>query len=728
MLIAWANLSYLSATAACSPAHARGSVGKDLHPGPSAWPASGGEMGARVRAFDWEKTPLGPISRLPPSLKTTVDLMMASQLAMNLIWGPERILIYNEVHRAFMGTKHPRAFGRPGRAGWGEVWGATEAIHHRVFTGETVTLEDHPWTLLRNGGPEEAFFTSYFTPIRDETGAVVANLATAFETTNAVERDQAERALRESEARLKAAVDLVKLGRYSWNPQTNELEWDEKCRAMWGLPAGANVDYDTWRTAVHPHDLGAVEAAIQRCTDPQGDGIYDVEYRVLGNDGRERWIATRGQTHFKNDKPVWFYGVAIDVTDRKRIEKTLERRVEARTRELEEANNALRSQIAQREMAEAAVQQLQRLDAIGQITTGVAHDFNNLLSVVLTNARLLSRTVQGPHDQEGIELIRTAVDRGAKLIAQLLAFSRQQRLEPLEVDLNSKLVGMSNLLSVTLGGTVKLKTKFSPDLWPALVDPNQIEMIVLNLAINARDAMQPGGTLTLETFNTVIESESFRPEEPSPGDYVGLAVKDTGTGIPDHVMPHVFEPFFTTKEPGKGSGLGLAQVFGVAKQSGGGVRIETRLGQGTAVKIFLPRAGVDVADHEAGFVDASKRPQTMKRLRVLVVDDDKAVLKSTVRMLDCLGYQTASAESGTEALRVLASNQEIDLVLADFAMPEMSGGELAKVICAMRPTLPVILITGYSDVDVLKEFNDLRIILKPFTEDDLVNTISAALG
>jgi CheY-like chemotaxis protein len=377
-------------------------------------------------------------------------------------------------------------------------------------------------------------------------------------------------------------------------------------------------------------------------------------------------------------------------------------------------------------MAEAAVQQLHRLDAIGQITTGVAHDFNNLLSVVLTNARLLSRTVQGPDDQEGIELIRTAADRGAKLIAQLLAFSRQQRLEPLEVDLNSKLVGMSNLLSVTLGGKVQLKTTFSPDLWPALVDPNQIEMIVLNLAINARDAMQPGGTLTLETFNTIIESESFRPEEPPPGDYVGLAIKDTGTGIPADILPHVFELFFTTKGPGKG--LGLARVFGFAKQSGGGVRIETRLGLGTAVKIFLPRAGVDVSDYQADFVDASNRLQTTKRLRVLVVDDDKAVLKSTVRMLDLLGHATASAESGTEALRVLASNQEIDLVLADFAMPEMSGGELAKVICAMRPTLPVILITGYSDVDVLKEFNDLRVILKPFTEDDLVNTISAALG
>jgi CheY-like chemotaxis protein len=252
-------------------------------------------------------------------------------------------------------------------------------------------------------------------------------------------------------------------------------------------------------------------------------------------------------------------------------------------------------------------------------------------------------------------------------------------------------------------------------------------MIVLNLAINARDAMQPGGTLTLETFNTIIESASLRPEEPLPGDYVALAVKDTGIGIPDEVLPHVFEPFFTTKEPGKGSGLGLAQVFGFAKQSGGGVRIATGLGQGTAVTIFLPRAALDVADDQADVVDASNRPQTSKRLRVLVVDDDKAVLRSTVKMLEVLGYATASAESAKEALRLLAKNQEIDLVLADFAMPEMSGRELAKAIGAMRPVLPVVLMTGYRDLDVPEELNDLRIILKPFTEDDLINTIGAAL-
>ena len=219
--------------------------------------------------------------------------------------------------------------------------------------------------------------------------------------------------MRESEARLQAAVDLVKLGCYAWNPQTNELRWDDALRAMWGLPAGAPVDYDIWRSCVHPDDFARVDAAIQRCSDPAGDGVYDIEYRVTGNtDAVERWIATRGQTNFENSVPVSFYGVALDVTDRKNIEKALERRAEARTRELEQANRQLRSEIEQREIAEAEVQQLQRLDAIDQITSGVAHDFNNLLSVVLTNARLLSRNLRDRQDQEGVELIRAAAERG----------------------------------------------------------------------------------------------------------------------------------------------------------------------------------------------------------------------------------------------------------------------------------------------------------------------------
>ena len=539
----------------------------------------------------------------------------------------------------------------------------------------------------------------------------------------------AEQRLRESAARLQAAVDLVKLGRYAWNPQTNELQWDDTLRAMWGLPAGSGVDYGVWRSCVHPDDLARAEAAIQQCTDPRGDGLYDIEYRVIGKmDGLERRIATRGQTNFENGAPVSFYGVALDVTDRKRIEKTLERRVETRTRELEESNRQLRTQIKQREIAEDKVQKLQRLDAIGQITSGVAHDFNNLLSVVLTNARLLERGLREPGDREGVELIRTAAERGASLISQLLAFARKQTLNPQVVDLNSKIAGMSDLLNATLEGAVQLQTALAPDLWTALVDPTQIESIVLNLAINARDAMRSGGILTLETFNAIIDNKSFGPGDPVPGKYVGLAVHDTGVGIPDDVLPHIFEPFFTTKGPGKGSGLGLAQVLGFATQSGGGVRIATRVGEGTSVRIFLPRAEVIARDREWEPIDAEQSWLTKMTGSILVVDDDKAVLKTTLRLLNALGFAAIAAASGAEALRLIAGGLEIELVLADFAMPGMTGVELAKSIHTTHPALPVILVTGDGDREIIKEFGEMRILHKPYTEAELMEKIASVVN
>jgi PAS domain S-box-containing protein len=640
--------------------------------------------------------------------------LVKADAALQALFGlpPQDRPLPNEVYRAH---KMPE-----------EVRLALEKARKALADGTDIYLEQR---VVRTDG-EVRWMVSRGRAKRDKSECMIG---VSYDIT---ERVRAEQALRESEARLQAAVDLLKLGRYAWNPQTNELNWDETVKAMWGLPANAAVDYEIWRAGIHPDDLARVEAAVRRCADPQGDGVYDIEYRVIRRtDGVERWIATRGLTHFENGRAASFHGIALDVTDRKRIENALERRVEARTRELEEVNRQLRSQIKQRELAEAAVEQLQRLDAIGQITSGVAHDFNNLLSVVLTNSRLLSRKLRDPHDREGVELIRAAAERGAKLAAQLLAFSRKQRLEPQAVDLNSKIMGMRDLLGVTLGGTVHLRTKLAADLWPALVDPTQIELIILNLAINARDAMQSGGSLALETFNAVIDSEPSRPEEPSPGDYVGLAVNDTGAGIPSHVLPRVFEPFFSTKEPGKGSGLGLAQVFGFAKQSGGGVRIETRMGEGTSVTVLLPRAepangGREI---ELGDGDGHRMTGTSRVLivdddkRVLVVDDDKAVLNSTLRMLDFLGYAAIPAESGGQALRLIASGIPIDLVLADFAMPGMSGVELAVAIHGARPDLPVILVTGYVDLDVVKRFGEAHILQKPYTEGDLIDKITAAL-
>ena len=324
-------------------------------------------------------------------------------------------------------------------------------------------------------------------------------------------------------------------------------------------------------------------------------------------------------------------------------------------------------------------------------------------------------------------MIRTAAERSAKLTAQLLAFSRKQRLEPQPVDLNHQILGVDDLLGVTLGGTADLKTILAPDLCPALVDPTQLELIILNLVINSREAMGSSGTLTIETFNAVIEDQPSRPEAPPPGDYVGLAVTDTGGGIPDDVLPRVFEPFFTTKEPGKGAGLGLAQVFGFAKQSDGGVRIESRVGEGTSVTVYLPRAGPAASQPGAAPVEAEPGPQTRRQACVLVVDDDAVVLKSTLRMLDFLGFAAVAAGNGRAALALIASNPQIDLVLADFAMPGMDGVELARAILAERPSLLVIFVTGYGDLDGLREFGGSRILQKPYAESDLAAMVGAAL-
>jgi PAS domain S-box-containing protein len=618
-------------------------------------------------------------------------------------------------------------------------------------SGSRVVIEDMntcpDFAVHRGLAAAAGFRGAQSTPLLDHnTGKLVGMLSTMFraqyrpsqhelwltdlyarQAADVIASRLSERALRESEQRLQAAIDLVKLGRYTWNLQTNKLQWDDRLREMWGLPANTSADYRVWRGCIHRDDRPRVDTAVNRCIDPHGDGTCEIEFRVIGKThGAERWIAARGRTDFENGAPVSFYGVTLDITDRKRIERDLEDRVEARTRELGESNCKLRAQVEQRKIAEAEVHQLQRLDAIGQITSGIAHDFNNLLSVVLMNARLLSGNNVNSDDQESLQLIRAAAQRGVNLTAQLLAFSRKQRLEARVLDLNSKIVAMSNLLNATLGGTAQLNLTLAADLWPALVDPTQIESTILNLVINARDAMGAGGSLTLETFNAVIEKEPVGPGEPDPGQYVGLAVRDTGAGIPDEILPRVFEPFFTTKAPGKGSGLGLAQVFGFAKQSGGGVQISTSPGEGSTVTVFLPREEPAIRVRQAGppAGNASKA-QTKAKARVLLVDDDPQVLRSTLRLMNSLGYETVPAASGEQALDLLAGGAGVDVVLADYAMPQMTGAELAKAIEAKHPALPIIIMTGYHNREALADFAEARIIHKPFNEECLVAKIDA---
>ena len=413
-----------------------------------------------------------------------------------------------------------------------------------------------------------------------------------------------------------------------------------------------------------------------------------------------------------------------------RLNEDLEGRVAERTSELAAANRQLLGQIEERERVESTLRQMQRLEAVGQLTSGVAHDFNNLLTVILGNIGFLEKGlaaagVDGKHSQR-LSYMRAAAERGARLTDQLLSFSRRQRLDPRALDLNETVAGMRDLLQSTMGGSVQIETKLARDTWTAFVDPTQLELAILNLAINARDAMQVGGALKVETANATLEGPLF-PEDPPAGDYVAVCVTDTGCGMTEHIRAKVFEPFFTTKEVGKGSGLGLSQVLGFAKQSGGGVRIDSRPGQGTSVHIYLPRAETSAA--KLPLPGGRSRPaEAFQGASILLVDDDNAVREVTRAMLHELGYRVLEAGSGGGALDLLDRNPGIDLMVVDFAMPGMNGAELARLARGKRPTLPILFVTGFADRAALTDISEFRFVTKPFLDDDLANGVRLALA
>ena len=412
------------------------------------------------------------------------------------------------------------------------------------------------------------------------------------------------------------------------------------------------------------------------------------------------------------------------------LNEDLESRVDERTAELAAANRQLLGQIQERERVESTLRQMQRLEAVGQLTSGVAHDFNNLLTVVLGNIGFVERGlaaagVDGRLAQR-IGYMRTAAERGAKLTDQLLSFSRRQRLEPRSLDLNETIAGMRDLLQSTMGGSIHIETMLKHGLWCALVDPTQLELAVLNLAINARDAMEVGGTLKVEIENVTLGPATY-PEEPPAGDYVSIRVSDSGTGMPEEIRAKVFEPFFTTKEPGKGSGLGLSQVLGFAKQSGGGMRIDSRVGEGTSVYVYLPRAGGERVDERpvAARISAAG---AFAGASILLVDDDNAVREVTRAMLHELGYAVREAGSGGAALDVLAREPKIDLMIVDFAMPGMNGAEVARQAQARRPSLPILFVTGFSDRSRMAGVDETHILAKPFVYDELASKVRFCLA
>jgi PAS domain S-box-containing protein len=369
---------------------------------------------------------------------------------------------------------------------------------------------------------------------------------------------------------------------------------------------------------------------------------------------------------------------------------------------------------------EAQLRQAQKMEAIGQLTGGIAHDFNNLLTAVVGNLDLLQSRLTDQRSLSHVEAAMRSALRGGQLTQQLLAYARRQNLSPRPVDVNAVIIGMGDLLQRSLGGLVQVETDLAADLWPATSDPAQLELVVLNLAINSRDAMPTGGRLRIVTGN-VSETDSGRDVVLDPGDYVRITVTDTGVGMPSHVMARAFEPFFTTKEIGKGSGLGLAQVYGVATQFGGTARLASEPGIGTTVEVFLPRA-LSVPDSAAAPEPHAPAATGIGGV-VLVVDDDPDVREIAAIFLREAGYAVKEAGSGREALTMLAAGQ-VRLALVDYAMPMMSGLEFVRLARLHQPNLPVLYVTGAADSlpPVGSDPTD-PVVMKPYARATLLKTV-----
>ncbi len=402
---------------------------------------------------------------------------------------------------------------------------------------------------------------------------------------------------------------------------------------------------------------------------------------------------------------------------------SLEARVAERTRDLTESRNRLQVEMTEREKSEDSLRQAQKLQAVGQLAGGIAHDFNNLLTAIVGALDLLRNRMPAGQDKmlRLVDNALQAAERGGKLTAQLLAFSRRQRLLPTPTDLNAAIGALSNLLGSTLGRAIKIQTDLQSGLWPAMVDPGQLEAAVINLAINARDAMPQGGTLTISTRNFVHEAAN---SSLAPGEYVAVRVSDTGTGMAPDVLARVFEPFYTTKGPGRGSGLGLSQVHGLAKQSGGDVRIDSEVGQGTSVFLLLPRA---TAEPEPARDPALLRNAPRRNARILVVDDDDDVRAMTGEMLVERGYSVELVSTGDAAIAHIARDATIEMALVDYGMPGMNGRAVIEELLRVRPTLRTLLMTGLAELEEQEVVSADTIIRKPFNIGTLDERIDRVL-
>jgi PAS domain S-box-containing protein len=785
------------------------------------------DMRARVQEFDWAATQLGPMQRWSPSLKWSVELVLASGFLMSVRWGPDLIMIYNDAYGALLGDRHPGALGQPLREIWPEIYGELGALNQAILRGERDSFfaEDHPWRIHRYGIPEDARFTISYSPIPDVSASngIGGVLATVFETTERVRNEKAlhvltdrlesevEQRTRERDRIWKVSEDLLGVANFdgyflSANPAwTNLLGWSED--------EVKSLHVNELR---HPDDAAAAIAARRQLA--RGMQNLRIENRFRHRDGSWRWIAWTMTTdqgliyvsgrHISAEKKSaeelrqsdqQFRALVAGVTDyalymlsptgvvsswnagAERIKgyaadeiigrnfsqfytpedrkaglpnRTLAiaaatGRFEAEawrmrkdgslfwanvvvdairdefgklvgfakiTRDITEKRNAQEAL----ERAHEQLAQAQKMEALGQLTGGVAHDFNNLLMVVSGQAQSLLRRTTDQKNIRSLQAILTAASRGEALTRQLLTFSRRQTQNPRTVHLGQTVAAFHDVLASSARGKIDLRIDIPQDAWPVSIDIPEFELALVNLVVNARDAMPEGGSITVSAENVTLRGTET--VDSLKGEFAALTINDTGAGIPPEVLPKIFEPFFTTKSPDKGTGLGLSQAYGFVQQSGGGIAVRSQVGQGTRVTLYLPRSHAAVT----AVIPETTTQSYGEGQTILVVEDNPDVKTVATTLLEQLNYRTVAVDDAKSALDFLAAGKFVDMVFSDVMLPgDLDGLGLAKTIGKRYPQIPVLLTSGYAKA--LNGQHGMPILRKPYQISALAEAVRSTL-
>lgn len=701
------------------------------------FPEEDAEIGALLQTAVMNQSPLGHPSQWSGCLKSLIATALPVHAQIVLFWGPQFIALYNDAYAPSIGDKHPGALGRPAVENWGELWDDLEPLLRGVReTGKTFSAKDRPFYIKRFGARETVYFNVSYSAVRETDGSIGGVLCIVTETTERVQFERRQAFLIELGRTLPSTSDPCAIERHVLSRLREELALQHI--ALIGIDDdGAHLK----TVSADPNDSSSAIPHLPEWTDSMSADLranravlHEIAASPIipANTRMARYTVTRPPCTVY--VPVVLHGkLEAVLTIQPSITSTFgdhelhlaqeaakqawlwinQARAERALRDLNESlEQRVVTMLAQREKALAQLHESRKMEMVGQLSGGVAHDFNNLLTPIMASLELVRRRVEDPRSTKLLDSAMLAADRARTLVGRLLTFARRQTLVPEAIRLDGLVAELKDLIERSLGPMIVMEVDI-PDSLPAVfVDPHQLELAILNLTVNARDAMDDGGRVKISARAESLEAKF--------GNHVRLTVSDNGCGMSEDTLRHCVEPFYSTKGVGKGTGLGLSMVQGLALQSGGEFDIRSRPGQGTQVSLWLPVASSPVMQAESRVLET---PQLKGSVHVLLVDDEDLVRDSTAHLLQDLGYQVTEAPSAAVALDLFDAGLRPDVLVTDYVMADITGVQLARQVRQRINDLPILIITGYTNAKPVPT-DDFEILAKPFRRQDIASRLA----